>query len=92
MAIKTNRNFLGKYFLAKHRVYSISQNRQTAWGFSMHQFKLNKPSFLYRTTRGRQATIRPLINRDGEIIIEPKYSVLERIIDNDALDKMLKLK
>lgn len=32
-----------------------------------------------------------IINRNGEIIIEPKYSVLERIIDNDALDKMLKL-
>ncbi|MDF2884984.1 MAG: hypothetical protein K0R54_5555 [Clostridiaceae bacterium] len=32
-----------------------------------------------------------IISRDGEIIIEPKYGVLERIIDNDVMDKILKL-
>lgn len=32
-----------------------------------------------------------IIGRDGEIIIEPKYGALERIIDTDALDKILKL-
>ncbi len=32
-----------------------------------------------------------IIGMDGEVIIEPKYGVIERIIDNDAMNKIVKL-